>query len=247
MRLVALLVATAALVALTLERARTSRFALGSLWIEAFPWRSRASAPGRRPAWILGGLAGGAAIVVVPLVAGVILGAVVLEPTYAISAALLARAAVSVVLIVAWAAVEEFVFRGTLLSFARRYVGTTTAVVVSALAFAAAHVGTRAGRFEDLASVAVWAVDGVLFGLACVATGSLWFPTALHVGKNLAVWLVVGGSSLALVEGATRVRYVHPSLLVGSEATAGWLDVMASLSAAVIVGVVAARRRGSGG
>lgn len=243
MRFVALAVATAALVALTLERARTSRFALGSLWREAFPRHDGTGRKGLHLAWIVAGLAGGAAIVVMPLVAGVMLGAVAIAPTSSMSAALLSRAAVSVVLIVAWAAVEEFVFRGALLAFVRRHTGTTMAIVVSALAFAAAHVGTRAGRFADLASVAVWTVDGVLFAVASVATGSLWFPTALHVGKNLAVWLVVGGSSLALVDGLARVRYLHPSPLVGTEAAAGWLDVCASITAAVIVGVIAARRR----
>ena len=79
MRFVALAVATAALVALTLERARTSRFALGSLWREAFPRHDGTGRKGLHLAWIVAGLAGGAAIVVMPLVAGVMLGAVAIH------------------------------------------------------------------------------------------------------------------------------------------------------------------------
>lgn len=86
---------------------------------------------------------------------------------------------------------EEVVTRGFALHILRRTrMGTAGAVVLTAVAWAALHWRYDAG------SVALIAVDGLLFGTARVRTRSLWVPITLHViGNLISIWQSTLGAS----------------------------------------------------
>jgi membrane protease YdiL (CAAX protease family) len=79
--------------------------------------------------------------------------------------------------------VEEFFFRGVFLGVVRRRLGTAAAVIVPAVMFALIHVQ------YDWGGMAFVALDGLIFGIARVRTGSVYVPMLLHViGNSWAVW-----------------------------------------------------------
>lgn len=76
-------------------------------------------------------------------------------------------------------AVEEILFRGYLLWFLAPLVGVTWAVVISAVAFGLAHA--YLGRIGMARTAAI----GLTFGVAYVATHSLWWLMMAHATVNL--------------------------------------------------------------
>jgi uncharacterized protein len=73
---------------------------------------------------------------------------------------------------------EEPLNRGLVLRYAELKVGSGWAIVISAIVFAAGHIGQG-----DVVSPALM---GVAMGAAYVLTRRLWMPIGLHVGVNLA-------------------------------------------------------------
>ena len=71
---------------------------------------------------------------------------------------------------------EELVFRGLLYGWLAGRWGTGVAVIVSSIAFAAAHV--------ELAHVVLVLPLGLVFGLLRWRTGSLWPSLAAHMANN---------------------------------------------------------------
>jgi membrane protease YdiL (CAAX protease family) len=121
---------------------------------------------------------------------------------------------------VAWVFFEELSFRAALITAVARRVALPLAVLVSALAFAAAH-----GR--DVASTTILVIDGVGYGAAYVATRSLRAPIAWHAGKNITVWALTGQSTMQLIESPWRLTTTDSS------------SVAEIAMAAVIVGLTA--------
>jgi membrane protease YdiL (CAAX protease family) len=232
-RAVALLAGLAALVRAVIAARRPGVGPLGSLvqkWFGARP------SPGW---WALGALAGLASVAVVPLVA-VVGGWGRIDPASALSGRWLALAAAGVILKAAFVVFEEIIFRGALVPAIRRWAPSYLAVAASGLVFAAAH-GPR--PFLDLAIL--W-VDGIGFGLAFTATGSLWLPVTWHLSKNLAVWLLFGRGTIDLVGGPLRTVYHGPAWLFGSGPGAGWLDFIVALGIVGLmsVGLLVSKRQG---
>lgn len=79
------------------------------------------------------------------------------------------------------AAVEEAIFRGLLLDYLRKPIGTPAALGVSSLAFAVAHAFNS--NVSALA-IANLAVAGVVFGLAFLWGRGLAVPIGLHAAWN---------------------------------------------------------------
>lgn len=240
-RHLALAVVTALFVWATLRAARTSGGRNPILMLA----RSAFVVPQRPWAHLGVGLALGVATVVAPVLAAASVGWLELvgQPPAGGTAVLFAE---SLVLIGLWATLEEFIFRGVLMPAISACTNVATGIVASALLFALPHVGARGGAFEDGFSIALWVVDGLAFGLAAFASRSLWLPTAWHMAKNVAVWLVLDGSTLALTPGWWTVRYVQESWLAGGANRAGALDVAAALLAAGALLAVTMRRRAAG-
>jgi membrane protease YdiL (CAAX protease family) len=79
------------------------------------------------------------------------------------------------------AAIEEAIFRGLLLDYLRRPIGTPAALGVSSLAFAAAHAFNSNVNALAITNLAV---AGVVFGLAFVWGRGLAMPIGLHAAWN---------------------------------------------------------------
>jgi hypothetical protein len=78
---------------------------------------------------------------------------------------------------------EEFFFRGVFLGVVRRRFGDVAAVVLPALVFGLIHIQ------YDWQGMLFVALDGLIFGIARVRTGSVYVPMLLHVlGNSYAVW-----------------------------------------------------------
>jgi membrane protease YdiL (CAAX protease family) len=134
-------------------------------------------------------LAAGVLLAAAPIGWSIALGHATLTSDPQWRLASLIAVAATVVVKLLWVFFEELAFRAALITAVARRVGVPIAVVVSAVAFAAAH-----GR--DPLSSAVLVADGLGFSVAYVTTRSIQAPIAWHLGKNLAVWLGTGQSTL---------------------------------------------------
>ena len=78
---------------------------------------------------------------------------------------------------------EEFFFRGALLGMVRRRFGDLAGIVLPALLFGLIHIQ------YDWRGMAFVMLDGLIFGIARVRTGSVYVAMLLHViGNGYAVW-----------------------------------------------------------
>jgi uncharacterized protein len=77
---------------------------------------------------------------------------------------------------------EELVFRGAIFRIAEEWLGTTAALVISALLFGLAHAINSEATATSIAAIAL--ESGVLLGAAYAASRSLWFPIGIHFGWN---------------------------------------------------------------
>jgi len=83
-----------------------------------------------------------------------------------------------------WVAVsEELFFRGVVYRITEESWGTHLAIALSALIFAAAHLGNA---HASLLSTFSAALGGVVLGLAYSFSGRLWLPIGGHLGWNFA-------------------------------------------------------------
>lgn len=84
---------------------------------------------------------------------------------------------------------EELVFRGFLLRYWTPVAGTVGAVVLTALLFAAVHAGNPSASITGAVGVLL---AGLMLALARLTSGSLWFPSGIHLGWNAATACVLG-------------------------------------------------------
>lgn len=89
---------------------------------------------------------------------------------------------------------EELVFRGALLHLIRGVAGSRTAITLTALLFAAAHLPTLLDRGVDPADIA-WrslglAVWSFALAVATLRTGRIWIALGWHAGANLGASMV---------------------------------------------------------
>jgi membrane protease YdiL (CAAX protease family) len=93
---------------------------------------------------------------------------------------------------------EEAIYRTAFVRTIASVLGRPGALLCGAVAFALAH-----GR--DAMSAAILTADGIGFGVAYLVTRSLRAPVAWHAAKNLAVWLLVGESTIQFARGPARL------------------------------------------
>jgi membrane protease YdiL (CAAX protease family) len=224
--LAANLVALAALVIAILERRAPRTSPLWSLLIERF------RKPKLRDLLLAAGA--GAVFVVIPLaIAAVSHDARVMFTPPASWVVWIGLSGALALVALLWAAMEELIFRGTLLPVLARYLPRWSAVLVSAVVFALAHLERQGSRTPSLMTLLDFVLDGTAWSLAFLATGTLWVPTVWHAAKNLTVWLLVGGS-VRLASPLTAVATDAPRWY-GPEGQAGVLDVIVTAIVAVVV------------
>lgn len=84
---------------------------------------------------------------------------------------------------------EELVTRGLALHLLRKTsVGTIGAILITAVVWSCFHFRYEAG------GLILIAVDGVIFALSRIHTGSLWVPIAMHIlGNNVSIFQSITG------------------------------------------------------
>jgi hypothetical protein len=140
---------------------------------------------------------------------------------------------------------EEIMFRGVLFRIVEEGLGTWAALLVSALAFGAIHLGNPNATLWSGLAIAIEA--GILFGLIYHVTRSLWICMGLH-----AAWNVMQGPFYGIaVSGLKQHGWLQSSLTGPDWLTGGSFGAEASVvalgccTALSIVFLVIALRRGS--
>jgi membrane protease YdiL (CAAX protease family) len=140
--------------------------------------------------------------------------------------------------------VQEPLYRGVVLRVSEERLGSWLALLVSSLAFGAAHLNNPGARAVDSISIFIF---GLLFGAAYLLTRRLWLPIGLHAAWNLAQGGIFGISvSGTGYPGILDGRMDGPSWLTG-----GAFGAESSLVSWVVIGGAAgvmlwlAWRRGS--
>jgi membrane protease YdiL (CAAX protease family) len=140
---------------------------------------------------------------------------------------------------------EEIMFRGVLFRIVEEGLGTWAALLVSALAFGAIHLGNPNATLWSGLAIAIEA--GILFGLIYHVTRSLWICMGLH-----AAWNVMQGPFYGIsVSGLKQHGWLQSSLTGPDWLTGGPFGAEASVvalgccTALSIVFLMIALRRGS--
>jgi membrane protease YdiL (CAAX protease family) len=137
---------------------------------------------------------------------------------------------------------EEIVFRGVLFRIPERALGTRTALILSSVLFALAHLPNE---HITVLAVANTAAAGLMFGAAYLATRRLWLPVGIHFAWNFL---------LDAVFSLPTSGYPARGLLLGRLSGPEWLSggdygveasavTLAALAAATGVLMLLARRR----
>ncbi len=84
---------------------------------------------------------------------------------------------------------EELLFRGFLLRYWQPSAGPIGALVLTSLLFAGVHAGNPSASLTGAVGVLL---AGLMLGMARITSGSLWFPSGIHLGWNAATACVLG-------------------------------------------------------
>lgn len=225
------LVALVAMVLETLAHRKASSFPLTAVLATRFPFPVPSGTP------MASAACAGAAAVLIPLMLCAAAGRLSLAIARPTSQWVL-LALVTVLVKTLWVVIEEVIFRGALLSQIAARTGTVVAVIVSAVVFAGAHSSRAA--VPNLLSLAVYVLDGLIFGVLAVRTAALWAPAAWHLSKNLVIWVLGWGGTLQLVSGPLAAHIDGPVLWMGTAHQAGLLDLL--VTTLLLGGVLALTR-----
>ncbi len=94
---------------------------------------------------------------------------------------------------------EEMFFRGYAFQYLVREWNATFTVLGSGLIFGLAHLLNQNVQLLGAVNTAIW---GCLFGYAYIRSGSLWLPTGIHYGWNLALALSTSNLSGTTIRAA---------------------------------------------
>jgi membrane protease YdiL (CAAX protease family) len=84
---------------------------------------------------------------------------------------------------------EELIFRGVILRIGEESLGTASALMLSAMLFAASHLGNDG--VTTIGVIALFA-GGITLGLTYVLSRNLWLPFGAHLGWNFALGALFG-------------------------------------------------------
>jgi membrane protease YdiL (CAAX protease family) len=138
---------------------------------------------------------------------------------------------------------EELLFRGAIFRITEEWLGTTAALIISAILFGAAH-GLNAGA-TAIGVVAIGLEGGVLLGVAYSASRSLWLPIGLHFGWNFTEGGLFGATlSGGPSRGLVSVTLDGPVQLTGGSSgpDASLIAIAVCLIAATILSIYTVRR-----
>ncbi len=167
--------------------------------------RERFSAYPPRLSTNLLGLLAGTASILVPYLLFASQGWVDSQPAGGQTASFLLLAAVTFLVKILWAALEEVIFRGALLPQLARWAPVWFGIILSALLFAFGHLEGR-NASPNAFTLAVYALDGVGFGLIFLAARGLWPAVVWHASKNIWIWLLYSESTLQFAPGIFQTQ-----------------------------------------
>lgn len=224
LHILASLTATTALVVTILEYRGQGRMPL-------LPFLKETIRRPRRP-WLdaLAGILAGLLCVAGSLLLLAPLGRLQVVRTGSLSASWTFLAIFSAALKLAWVFFEEVTFRGALLPWLGRRLGSVAGLLLSSVLFALAHSG------RDPLALLVLFLDGLGFGAAFLLTGSLWLPLVWHASKNLAVWMLLGKGTLQFAAGLFRLQ---ETTIAGKSQSPGATNLQDVAITAVVVLLVA--------
>jgi uncharacterized protein len=139
---------------------------------------------------------------------------------------------------------EELLFRGAIFRITEEWLGTTAALIISAVLFGAAH-GLNSGA-TLIGVIAIGLEAGVLLGIAYSASRSLWLPIGMHFGWNFSEGglfgtAVSGGHSHGLISVTLKGPVYLTGGAFGPEASI--IALAACLIVATTLGIYSLRRR----
>jgi uncharacterized protein len=220
-------------------------YAVAMLWVYSLEVRyferRRISelAPGDIARWTTAGVVVG--FVLFSSVLGFLyLGGYVQHAQFAGLAGLLPQASASL----AAAIGEELLFRGAIFRISEEWLGTTAALIISAVLFGTAHALNAGATPIGVGAIALEA--GVLLGVAYSASRSLWLPIGMHFGWNFTEGGVFGTTvSGGQSHGLVTVTLSGPAQLTGGAfgPEASIAAVLVCLVAAALLGIYGVRRR----
>ncbi len=188
-----------------------SATAVAGILVDGLPMRSLGFPRGRILLDVLLGTGAGIGLVLAPWGILIALGAIDVRPAPVAWGPLLPTLIASAAFFVLVAATEEILMRGhpwLALSDAFR---AWPATIITALVFAALHVGNPGVTPWGLVNITL---AGVWLGQARMRSGALWLPIGLHFGWNLCLGTIIG----LPVSGMTE-----PSMLISTAVGAPWL------------------------
>jgi membrane protease YdiL (CAAX protease family) len=145
---------------------------------------------------------------------------------------------------IAAAAFEELIARGIVLRNLENVFGSFAAIALSAVLFAALHIGNPGATPWSIAALGL--EGGVMLGAVYVATRSLWWTAGLHAGWNFTEGGVFGiADSGHAGQGLWRTELAGPDWLTGGAFGIEASAVSVAICAIVAVGFLirAARQR----
>ena len=189
------------------------------------------------------GIAAGAAVVAIPWVTGLALGWAQVRFAPAPSAQEWAVGAAAAALHVAYAAVEELVFRGALLPQLVKAARPGVALVVAALVYVASYLGRPGIEALGAYSLLILGLQGVGLGVLFLATHTLWAPVGWTATRNLLLWILygTGGAFGFPVRWAEHRLTATGTRWVATPPQAGLVDALAT-AVVVLVALLASRR-----
>ena len=139
------------------------------------------------------------------------------------------------------AVIEETVFRGYIFAAVRRSAPAWSAVVLSSLLFAGAHVTVPGANAAFLCAILLF---GILMGATRELSGALWFPVGFHAGWNWLQFLAgIPFGSQTDPRSLVVVDETGPAWLSGSGSTfEGGLGPLLALALVIVVAVRRAAR-----
>lgn len=127
---------------------------------------------------------------------------------------------------------EEVLFRGVVFQALYERFGSALTVVLTSLAFAAAHLFNPS--VTTIAIVNIF-LAGVLFSLMYVHTRALWLPWAFHFGWNAAQHYLLGSPVSGFNMGAPVLEVVAPDSTLYRILLGGWFGIEGGLVASVVL------------
>lgn len=175
------------------------------------------------------GLAWGGVLITIAIVPLAVTG---LDFSLRFSGHIVVRLAITIVLLVGGALLEELMFRGYPFQRLIEAIGVPGAIIVLSIFFGAVHLNNpNSGGVWSWGFFNTLAV-GVLFAIAYLRTRALWFPLGVHFGWNFFLGVVYGLPVSGIRDFSIVVRSVAhgPKLLTG-----GAYGIEGSITGSVVI------------